>query len=143
MKSIKLADVCNHYFGTTYLGFVPEFNRYEMMNSIMLEKNTRLPCSNSHTFETISDGQTEIECVVTQSLSPETDPKYVTKIWEGSLDLPPDRPAGRPIEINFSYDENQIMSVSYKDVETGKVLEKDINPKTSERSSNVEDFLVE
>ena len=51
--------------------------RFETVNSIILKKNTPLPCSNKETFYTTSDGQNQLECTITQSQFPETDPEFV------------------------------------------------------------------
>ena len=49
------------------------------------------------------------------------------------------------IEITYSYDDNNMMHCSFKDVETGKLLEVEINASenATEKSDEIEKFLVD
>ncbi|MHC4216677.1 MAG: hypothetical protein ACYSWP_25310, partial [Planctomycetota bacterium] len=51
------------------------------------------------------------------------DPDYVNKIATEVFQLPPDRPAGRPIKVTYSYDTNQRMHCKFEDEESGEILE--------------------
>ena len=79
------------------------------------------------------DNQTAVDCSVTQSDAPESDPRWVKIIWEGELSLPDGRPKGMEVAVTFSYDENQIMHCRFKDVSSGKEEEVSL-------SNSVEDF---
>ena len=71
---------------------------------------------------------------------------FAASIWKGSLkDLPPNRPAGRPIEVTFSYDENGMMKCKYKDVESKKEMPVDLTVKDSTDSAgpSANDFTIE
>jgi hypothetical protein len=61
--------------------------------------------------------------------------------------LPAGRPAGRPIEVTFSYDRNERMHCVFRDVESGMQHEATLSPKgaadLSTQQSAVEDFIVE
>jgi molecular chaperone DnaK (HSP70) len=86
----------------------------------MIEKNTRIPVSTTDQLFTVHEGQTEVQCTVTQSATLETDPDFVRIIWEGELGpLPPGRPSEQPIDITFSYDANQVMQCAFVDVASG------------------------
>ena len=90
-------------------------------NVVLIGKDTKIPAKTERSFSTVSDGQTGVEIVVTESSYPETDPnsKYVTKIWEGCLELnPPYGKKGRIINVTFSYDENQMMHCKFLDTES-------------------------
>ena len=63
---------------------------------------------------------------MTEANSDETDPNFVNLIFEGSLELPPDRDAGQRIDITFSYDENQVIHCSFLDVASNKKTEIDL-----------------
>jgi len=148
LKKVKLSDVCGHYYGTIAVTLNERTGREELANSIILEKNTALPCSNSEVFQTISDGQTEINCTITQSAFPESNPEFVTVISEESFDqLPAGRPAGQEIEVTFSYDENERMQCVFKDVASGKKYESTVQPQGSRdveaEKAGVADFVVE
>ena len=74
-----------------------------------IEHAKKIPISETKDFYTVHDGQEGINCTVTEANSDETDPNFVNLIFEGSLELPPDRDAGQRIDITFSYDENQVI----------------------------------
>ena len=112
----------------------------------MLAKNTPLPCSQTKTFYTMVDGQTEVECEIKQSLAEQGDPDFATTIWKGLLDnLPPNRPQGRPIDVTFSYDENGMMHCKYKDVESNKEMPVDLSIDKDKASDapTANDFTIE
>lgn len=125
LADVKLTDVCNHSYGTLCAPIDKETGRRVMANRIILKKNTPLPCDDTQTFYTVRDGQTEIEVTVTQG--EDTDPRYVNRIATYRFKLPPDRPAGRPVKVTYSYDVNQRMHCRFEDVESGRVLEVDLS----------------
>jgi len=67
------------------------------------------------------------------------------------LKLPPGRPAGRPVEVTYSYDTNQRMHCVFRDVETGLTLEMDIDAQAggvsqqevTRKGMDLEDFVIE
>jgi len=146
MSAVQMTDVCNHFFGTL-VARASALGGHETYNEIIIRKNTPLPCTHSKSFYTVRDGQDAVDCDVTQSTSDEDDPKFVNIIWNGELNLPPNRPAGQEIKITYSYDENQIMHVYFEDVQSGTVLEADIRPersgKVQEQKATLSDFVVE
>ena len=148
ISRIQLTDVCSNYYGTLSIDANHTTGRFETVNTIILKKNTPLPCSNKETFYTTSDGQTQIECTVTQSQFPETDPEFVNVLDKAMFSgLPAGRPAGQPIEINFSYDRNERMHCVFLDVESGRKYEATLCPKgagdAEAQKRDVVDFIVE
>ena len=125
LKDISLTDVCNHSYGTICAPIDKETGRRVIQNRIILKKNTPLPCEISQTFYTVSEGQKRVEVTITQG--EDVDPAYVNRIATHSLDLPPDRPAERPIQVTYSYDLNQRMHCAFQDVESGRLLELDFS----------------
>jgi molecular chaperone DnaK len=125
LKDITLTDVCNHSYGTLCAPIDKETGQRIIQNKIILKKNTPLPCEVSQTFYTVSEGQKRVEVTVTQG--EDTDPSYVNKIATHSFDLPPDRPAERPIKVTYSYDLNQRMHCQFEDLESGRLLEVDFS----------------
>jgi molecular chaperone DnaK len=125
LKDINLADVCNHSYGTICAPVDKETGRRVIENRIILKKNTPLPCDASQTFYTVSEGQKRVEVTVTQG--EDADPTYVNKIATHGFELPPDRPAERPIKVTYSYDLNQRMHCKFEDVESGRLLEMDFS----------------
>jgi len=123
LKDINLTDVCNHSYGTICAPVDNETGRRVIQNCIILKKNTPLPCQASQMFYTVSEGQTELEVTISQG--EDSAPEYVTKIATHKFQLPPGRPAERPIKVTYSYDVNQRMHCKFEDVESGTTLEVD------------------
>ncbi|BDQ33403.1 Hsp70 family protein [Pseudodesulfovibrio portus] len=144
VDQIKLQEISNHYFGCISIAYDPERDQERLNNTIILEKGQKLPCSQTHPFYTIGDGQTSVHCQVTQSATPETDPRFVKIIWEGNLDLPEGRPAGQEVQVTFSYDLNQVMKCSFKDAATGHQQNVELSTaKNSTSGVDINAFLVE
>ncbi len=145
LKDISLTDVCNHSYGTICAPIDKETGRRIVANRIILKKNTPLPCESSQTFYTVSEGQKRVEVTITQG--EDTDPAYVNRIATHSLDLPPDRPAERPIKVTYSYDLNQRMHCRFEDVESGRLLELDFSlddeGNVAEKATELEPFTVQ
>ncbi|MHC4543361.1 MAG: Hsp70 family protein [Planctomycetota bacterium] len=123
LKDINLTDVCNHSYGTICAPIDNETGRRTIQNCIILRKNTPLPCQGSQMFYTVSEGQTELEVTISQG--EDSAPEYVTKIATHKFEMPPNRPAERPIKVTYSYDVNQRMHCKFEDIESGRALEVD------------------
>jgi molecular chaperone DnaK len=124
LKDINLKDVCNHSYGTICAPVDEETGRRVIQNTIILKKNTPLPCEASQMFYTVSQGQTELEVTITQG--EDTAPEYVNKIATHIFQLPPNRPAKCPIKVRYSYDVNQRMHCKFEDLQSGRALEVDL-----------------
>lgn len=98
-----------------------ETGRRIIQNHIILWKNTPLPCEASQMFYTMTDGQEEVEVTITQG--EDTSPEYINEIATHKFKLPPDRPAGCPIKVTYSYDVNQRMHCKFEDIQSGRTLE--------------------
>ena len=148
VENIEFNEVTHKYLGTVSMGYNDKTQEDMRVNSIVLERGRSVPCSESETFFTRHDGQTGVNLTVTESGIIETDPEFVDIIWEGSLALPPGRPAGQEIEVTYSYDTNKIFIGKFKDVSTGKLTEISLDLNSSEgvrggKSSSIEEFEVE
>lgn len=121
LKDVKLKDVCNHSYGTICAPIDEQTGRHVIRNSIILKKNTPLPCESKQTFYTMFDGQSELQVAITQG--EDEDPKYVNRIATETFKLPENRPANRPIHVCYSYDVNQRMHCRFRDEDSGSVLE--------------------
>ncbi len=145
IKGMRFQEVAPAYFGTISLDAEKLSNGIRcQLNSIIINKNEKIPCSQKDTFYTIADDQAAVNCIITQSPNQETDPRFVRVIWDGKLDIPP-RPRGQAIDITYSYSENGIMHAEFLDVASGRKTEIDISSKSigSETTININDFLVE
>ena len=124
LGDVQLTDVCNHSYGTLCAPIDRETGRRVVENRIILNKNTPLPCDAMQTFYTMRDGQDQIQVTITQG--EDHDPRFVNTIATYTFELPPDRPAGRPVEVTYSYDRNQRMHCRFHDIESDRSLEVDL-----------------
>jgi len=143
MDQVKVSEVTNSYFGTITIGY-SESKGHSMMNSILIRKGEKIPCEVKEVFFTSHDGQESIKCSVTESKAAESDPRFVKIVHEEKLALPPGRPEGQEIEVTYSYDINQMIKASFKDVASGKETEISISVSgKTKTSSEIDKFLVE
>ena len=126
LKGVQLKDVCNHSYGTICAPLDEETGKYIIRNTIILKKNTPLPCEEMQTFYTMSEGQTELQVTITQG--EDEDPQYVNQIGQEVFELPPNRSANQPIHVRYSYDTNQRMHCRFLDGESGRTLEVEFCP---------------
>jgi molecular chaperone DnaK len=140
LKTVNLQEISPAYFG-----FVALSADNVEINSIIIKKNIKIPCSITKSFFTVHNNQTEVELAITQSPVEEADPRFVRKIWEGNLSVPKDRPAGQQIDVTFSYLENGLMNASFVDIASKKKQEVDITAQSEGSDSTIEidDFLIE
>lgn len=115
---MRISDVCSHS-----LGMVTLDNIGELANSIIIPKNTNIPCDVSKDdYLTTSPNQTEFDVIVLQGgkeLAPRNCP--VCDAYE-VYDIPA-RPAGETrIKVTFKYNANGVIEVEAEDVKTNKVL---------------------
>jgi len=115
------------------------------LNNVLIPKGSKIPCSVTESFYTIRDNQQSVDCQVTESSAPETDPRFVKIIWNGKLPLPGGRPANQEIKVTFSYDSNQVMKCAFIDIATGRKAEVDLSMTAAKigEASEIEKFLVE
>ena len=95
----------------------PETGKESLQNSVVIPKNTPLPCSISEIYATSEDNETSIEVDITQG--EDDDPRYVDIIGRITLNVPEGRPAGCKVKVSYSYDENQRVHVRVTDEESG------------------------
>lgn len=140
---LTVSEKTNSYLGTLSLGY-SESKGEALMNSILIHKGESIPCSVSESFFTVKDGQTGVNCTITESKSPESDARFVSVIKEAKLELPPNRPEGQEIRVTFEYDENQIIRASFCDVKTGVEQNIDVSMGSSgQPPTDIDKFLVE
>ena len=142
---MNVTETTGKCFGTITVSFDQTRNARMLINNIIIRKGEKIPCSVTESFYTVFEGQTAVECQVTESTAPERDPRFVKVIWKGELALPPGRPAEQEIKVTYSYDENQVMKCSFVDVNTGRRNEVDLSMTATraEEASEVDKFLVE
>jgi molecular chaperone DnaK len=128
---VEIRDVNSHSMGVAAL------NEYgQLKNSIVLRKDTHIPCKVSDIFNTVVDNQTELHVQVTEGEDIELE--YVAIVGETTMKIPP-YPKGAPIEVFFEYDPNGIIHVTVFDLTANKSL----GEMHIERKSNLKDDEVE
>ena len=137
--NISVNDCTGKCFGTAI------FNGFEIENAILIPKNTKIPYSITETYYTVHYDQRVVECKVTECTQPDTNMEFVNIVAKKELPLPSHRPEGQPVEVTFSYYDNQIMECSFKDIESGEHREIEINfgKNKTDHVENIENFLVE
>lgn len=128
---VEIKDVNSHS-----MGIVTVDENGKDKNSIVLKKDTTIPCKVSDVFNTVVDNQTRIEVQVTEG--EDTELSYVKVVGEGTMDLP-QYPKGAPIEVFFEYDHDGIIHVTVFDRTAGKQL----GELQIDRKSNLSDQEVE
>lgn len=121
-RARRVSEVCNHSYGTLALIEDAATGFSKVRNSIVIPKNTPIPCSMSQTYITSEDNEELIEVEITQG--DDQDPRYVDVVGKIALRVPPGRPAGCAVTVSYSYDENQRVRAQVYDEESG--LRKDI-----------------
>ena len=139
VKDVLLLDVTPLSLGIETLGGIA---------TKLIERNTTIPTRKSQVFSTAADGQTSVEIHVTQGERPMA--KDNTSLGRFMLMGIPPAPRGVPqIEVTFDIDANGIVSVSAKDLGTGKsqsitiqsgsgLSEEEINRMVKEAEENAE-----
>lgn len=124
VADIDVSLIAPHFFGTSVL----EDDHSGTYNDTVIAKGEKLPCRKERTYYTSRDNQTKVNCDVSQSAMEERSCEFVSKIWEGDLELPSGRPAGQPIKVIYAYDINGTMQCSFEDGNSGKNVKIDLRP---------------
>ena len=111
----RISDVCSHNLGMAALD-----NIGELYNSIIIPKNTKIPCEISKDY--ISHNQPEIDVIVLQG-GEDRDPRNSTVRDAYEVFDIPSRPTGETrIKVTFKYDVNGVIEVEAEDADKKKVL---------------------
>jgi molecular chaperone DnaK len=121
-RARRVSEVCNHSYGTLAIIEDAQTGQAKVQNSIVIPKNTPIPCAMSQTYVTSEDNEELIEVDITQG--EDLDPRYVDVVGKISLEVPPGRPAGCQVTVTYSYDENQRVRAQVYDADSG--LRKDV-----------------
>jgi len=120
-KGADIQEVCNHSYGTLALVEDAATGKQTYANTVVIPKNTPIPCEKSQTYVTSEDNEESIDVEITQG--EDTDPRYVDVVGRISLKVPRNRPAGCEVTVTYRYDENQRVHAQVLDERSGKVTE--------------------
>jgi molecular chaperone DnaK len=110
VQDVVLLDVTPLSLGVETLGGV---------NTVMIPRNTTIPTQKKEIYSTASDNQTSVEIHVLQGERAEA--RYNRTLGKFHLEGLPPAPRGVPkVEVTFDIDANGILSVTAKDMATGK-----------------------
>lgn len=126
LDEVVVRDVNSHS-----LGVISTDNSGVQVNSIILARNSEIPCTSSKRFVTAHENQSAVHIQVTEG--EDDDPNYVTIIGSSTIELPPNLPLESPIEIRVAYDENGIVNISAFDLYNNQ----DLGDFDIERKSNL------
>ncbi len=109
----EIIDVCAHS-----MGIVVQRGPGKA-NSIVLQKNSAIPCEASDVFQTVQDRQTTLRVRVTEGEAEDLD--YVTIAAEADIAIP-SYPAGAEVRVTFKYDNNGTIRVTVFDMTSKRDL---------------------
>ena len=140
LAKITVQEITSKCFGTVYLD---TFNM-KNYNKVIIFKGEKIPISRTEMFEVIDDYTEYLVCQITESVSPEEDLNWVNIIWKGKLELsnPSSVRRGDPIQVTYSYDENQIMNCKFTESRTGISKQVDLDMSKFSKSKNIDDITV-
>jgi molecular chaperone DnaK len=102
LKSVQTSDINSHSLGVKVSD---PASRDRKVNHIMIPRNTPIPFSVTQKFVTNTPNQRTIHVYILEGDA--RDPDACTQIGDFRVvDLPPNLPAGSPVEVTYSYDAN-------------------------------------
>ena len=142
LSKMTLQEVCNHSYGVKSLELDKETNTPKEMNTIIIEKNSKIPKSVTKTFYTVVENQKVVDIYITQGESMDID--LVNKInkEEDKMVLSGTQPINSPMEITYTYDKNQRMHCTFHEINSGIKKEICLDMSKEKASSNeIEDMF--
>jgi molecular chaperone DnaK len=120
LKDLRFRNVTAHSVGI----IVWDREKGREVNSIIIKKNTPVPAKETRMYTTVEDYQTAVQLTILQG--EDEDPKYCTIVGEKAgyiLSGIPPKPRGEPkIQVTVSYDEEGIIHLQAKELDSGKEL---------------------
>jgi molecular chaperone DnaK len=136
LRSVAATDVNSHSLGVK---ISDPNNKSRKINHIMIPKNTAIPFEVSQRFVTNSPNQQRIHiCILEGDAS---DPDACTTIGDFRIvNLPPNLPAGSPVEVTYKYDKNGRISATAKELTSDTEATTEIVRDSGLTNENVDAF---
>jgi molecular chaperone DnaK len=116
LRSVNTIDVNSHSLGVKVSD---PHDKNRKINHIMIPKNTGLPFKVSQRFVTNAPNQQRVHVCVLEGEA--SDPDACTTIGDFRVfNLPPNLPAGSPVEISYEYDKNGRIHASARELTGNK-----------------------
>jgi len=134
LLQITTSDVNSHSLGVKVSD---PADKSRKINHIMIPRNTSIPFDVKQKFVTNVDNQTNVHVVILEGEA--KDPAACSEIGDFRVvNLPPNLPAGSPVEITYSYDSSGRIHATAKELTSGAVASTEIV-----RSSGLDDSGVD
>ena len=125
LQAQSIAHIDVHLIAPHFFGLIStNWFTGESTNIPIIRRGERLPLKRAYKVKADSRGYLP-GVSLTQSAIEETNPEYVTKIWEGEVHR---CAPNAEVELVFSYDEQGTMCFSVTEVATGKCTQVDLKP---------------
>lgn len=112
LRAVNTTDVNSHSLGVK---ISDPNNRTRKINHIMIPKNSAVPHKVTQRFVTNSENQQRVHICVLEGDA--TDPDACTTIGDFRVvNLPPNLPAGSPVEVTYEYDKNGRISARAREL---------------------------
>lgn len=122
LLQISTSDVNSHSLGVKVSD--PQ-EKSRKINHVMIPRNTPIPFDIKQKFVTNVDNQSNVHVVILEGEA--KDPNACSEIGDFRVvDLPPNLPAGSPVEITYSYDASGRISATAKELTSGAVASTEI-----------------
>ena len=117
LSEVRLTDVCPYSLGVDVGERGPDGQVRSGIFQPIIERNTVVPASRSHSFSTMQNGQRQVEFNIFQGESRNTAENI--KLGQVKVPVPP-KPAGHvQIDCRFSYDASGLLEIDVTVPETG------------------------
>ncbi|MDR2169053.1 MAG: Hsp70 family protein [Planctomycetaceae bacterium] len=134
-ETVREEDVNSHALGIVAID--PQTK--ELINHIMIPRNTTLPFEVSETFRTNKENQDKITIQVLEGDAP--DPNACLLLGKCKItDLPPNLPKGSLVQVTYSFNKNGRISVNAKETNSGKQAATDIDRRGNLTDEQLESF---
>ena len=138
LRSVETSEVNSHSLGVKV---TDPSDKSRKINHIMIPRNTTIPYNISQRFVTTSPNQQRIHVWVLEGEAP--DPDACTTIGDFRIyNLPPNLPAGAPVEVTYRYEANGRISCSAREMTGNNIAETEIIRSSGLNSENIDSFEI-